>query len=75
MLVQLALVAALFLVSIAAPLWVSLVAAIAVERWIGGGVATMIVNLCGSLALIGRYVAPHVQPRITAALYALLKTD
>ena len=56
-------------------LMASLYAAFGVSELLGGGTFLMFVLFWVFVALIGWYVPPHVQTRITEAFQALLKSN
>jgi hypothetical protein len=70
-----ALVILLFLAPIVALLMTSVYASVGVTELIGGGTFMIFVCFWVFIALIGWYVSPHVQPRISEAVRALLKSD
>ena len=65
----------LFLTPIVAVVMTSLYAAVSVAELIGGGTFMIFVFFWVFIALIGWYVSPYVQPRISEAVQALLKSD
>ena len=65
----------LFLASISAVLAASMCAAVGVVKLTGGGAFVIFLLFWVFVALIGWYVAPHVQPKIREALRALLHDD
>ncbi|HXP02878.1 MAG TPA: hypothetical protein VN808_02085 [Stellaceae bacterium] len=71
----LALVALLGLAPVFILLMASLYGAYGVVSLIGGGAFVVFLVFWVFVGLIGWYVSPHVQPQISEALKALLKSD
>jgi FtsH-binding integral membrane protein len=65
----------LFIAPMAAMIFGCFFAAFGVEYLTGGGVALTFVLFWLFIGLIGGYVTPHVQPQISAAFIALLKSN
>jgi len=67
-----ALVVLLFVASLVAFLAASFVATAGVGQLVGGGPLVLFLLFWVFVGLIGRYVAPHVQPQIRKAIIALI---
>jgi hypothetical protein len=74
-LIIMALVLGLFIALVLAMLRVSLYAALGIADITGGGIWVVLPMFCIFIGLIGWYVSPHVQPQISGAMMALLKSD
>ena len=71
----LALTMALLIVPFAAMFFVCLNAAVGFERLFGGGLWSVFLAFCLFAAVIGRYVVPHVQSPLKAAILALIASQ
>ena len=65
---------ALFLIPVAATIYVAFAAAFLVSPYAGGSVLTKVVVFFGTCSLAGIYVAPHLQQQFAAAFAGLAKS-